>query len=161
MLDLREYRNRRRELADFLPWAGLVGPGIVLNKDGALQRSAQFRGPDLDPSTAAELIAVTARVNNALKRLGEGWALFVEAARTAAPGYPPSRFPDPVSWLVDEERRHGFEEAGAHFESRYYLTFCYLAPPERAERLRTPLILISYRTFRRRRCVAGGFRRTS
>ena len=33
MLDLREYRTRRRELADFLPWAGLVGPGIVLNKE--------------------------------------------------------------------------------------------------------------------------------
>ena len=134
MLDLREYQTRRRELADFLPWAGLVGPGIVLNKDGALQRTAQFRGPDLDSSTAAELIAVTARVNNALKRLGEGWAIFVEAARSAAPGYPASPFPDPVSWLVDEERRHGFEEEGAHFESRYYLTFCYLAPPERAER---------------------------
>ncbi|MCW8309208.1 conjugal transfer protein TrbE [Acidiphilium sp. PA] len=134
MLDLREYRTQRRELADYLPWAGLVGPGIVLNKDGALQRTAQFRGPDLDSSTAAELIAVTARVNNALKRLGEGWAIFVEAARSAAPGYPASAFPDPVSWLVDEERRHGFDEEGAHFESRYFLTFCYLAPPERAER---------------------------
>ncbi|MBS3025282.1 conjugal transfer protein TrbE [Acidiphilium multivorum] len=155
MLDLREYRNRRRELADFLPWAGLVGPGIVLNKDGALQRSAQFRGPDLDSSTAAELIAVTARVNNALKRLGEGWALFVEAARTAAPGYPPSRFPDPVSWLVDEERRHGFEEAGAHFESRYYLTFCYLAPPERAERTNRLLYERAHRPAQRQRGPRG------
>ena len=134
MLDLREYRTRRRELADFLPWAGLVGPGIVLNKDGALQRTARFRGPDLDASTPAELIAVAARVNNALKRIGEGWAIFVEAARSAAPGYPESRFPDPVSWLIDEERRHAFEEEGAHFESTYFLSFCYLAPPERAER---------------------------
>ncbi|MHB1872919.1 MAG: conjugal transfer protein TrbE, partial [Steroidobacteraceae bacterium] len=90
--------------------------------------------PDLDASTPAELIAVAARVNNALKRLGEGWAIFVEAARSAAPGYPENRFPDPVSWLVDEERRHAFQEEGAHFESAYFLTFCYLAPPERAER---------------------------
>ena len=134
MLDLREYRTRHRALADFLPWAGLVGPGIVLNKDGALQRTARFRGPDLDASTPAELIAVAARVNNVLKRLGEGWAIFVEAARSAAPGYPESRFPDPVSWLIDEERRHAFQEEGAHFESAYFLTFCYLAPPERAER---------------------------
>ncbi len=134
MHDLREYRTRRRELADFLPWAGLVGPGIVLNKDGALQRTARLRGPDLDASTPAELIAVAARVNNALKRLGEGWAIFVEAARSAAPGYPESRFPDPVSWLVDEERRHAFQDEGAHFESAYFLTFGFLAPPERAER---------------------------
>jgi type IV secretion/conjugal transfer VirB4 family ATPase len=134
MLDLREYRTRRRELADYLPWAGLVAPGVVLNKDGALQRTARFRGPDLDASTPAELIAISARVNNALKRLGAGWALFVEAARREAPGYPRSRFPDPVSWLVDEERRAGFEREGAHFEGEHFLTFCYLAPPERAER---------------------------
>jgi type IV secretion system protein TrbE len=31
MLDLREYRTRRVLLADYLPWAGLVAPGIVLN----------------------------------------------------------------------------------------------------------------------------------
>jgi len=134
MLDLREYRTRRRELADYLPWAGLVAPGVVLNKDGALQRTARFRGPDLDASTPAELVAFSARVNNALKRLDAGWALFVEAARREAPGYPQSRFPDPVSWLVDEERRAGFEREGAHFEGEHFLTFCYLAPLERAER---------------------------
>jgi len=132
MLDLREYRTKRRELADYLPWAGLVAPGVVLNKDGSLQRSARFRGPDLDAATPAELIAVSARVNNALKRLGEGWALFVEAARREAPGYPESRFPDPISWLIDEERRAAFESQGAQFESDQFLTFCFLAPPERA-----------------------------
>ena len=134
MFDLREYRSRRRELADHLPWAGLVAPGIVLNKDGSLQRTARFRGPDLDASTPAELVAVAARVNNALKRLGEGWALFVEAARRAAPGYPESCFPDPASWLIDEERRAAFEQEGAQFESDQFLTFCLLAPPERVAR---------------------------
>src|SRR4029077_6639018 len=134
VLDLREFRTRRRELADYLPWAGLVGRGIVLNKDGSLQRTARFRGPELDSSTPAELIAVSARANNALKRLGEGWALFVEAARRPAPGYPESRFPDSVSWLIDEERRAAFEQAGAQFESDQFLTFCFLAPSERAAR---------------------------
>ena len=55
---------------------------------------ARFRGPDLDSATASELVATTARINNALKRLGSGWALFVEAERRAAPGYPHSAFPD-------------------------------------------------------------------
>jgi len=34
MLNLREYRNRADRLADHLPWAALVAPGVVLNKDG-------------------------------------------------------------------------------------------------------------------------------
>ena len=45
-----------------------------------------------------------------------------------------ARFPDAASWLVDEERRAAFEADGAHYESRYYLTFLYLPPPDAAGR---------------------------
>ncbi|SNT24320.1 conjugal transfer protein TrbE [Sphingopyxis indica] len=134
MLNLAEYRSKAQNLADFLPWAALVAPGIVLNKDGSFQRTARFRGPDLDSATPAELVAVTARLNNALRRLGSGWAIFVEAQRLPASGYPESDFPDPVSALVDMERREQFREDGAHFESAYYLTLLWLPPPEDATR---------------------------
>jgi type IV secretion system protein TrbE len=134
MFDLREYNRRASRLADHLPWAALVEPGVVLNKDGAFQRTARFRGPDLDSATPAELIATAARLNNALRRLGSGWAVFVEAQRSAANAYPVGTFPDPVSALVDAERRAQFEEAGAHFESAYFLTFVFLPPAETAGR---------------------------
>ena len=35
MLNLAEYRQRPALLADWLPWAGLIAPGVVLNKDGS------------------------------------------------------------------------------------------------------------------------------
>ncbi|BBB96487.1 MULTISPECIES: conjugal transfer protein TrbE [Bradyrhizobium] len=135
MLHLAEYRNRPHSLADFLPWAALVEKGVILNKDGAFQRTARFRGPDLDSATAAELVGVTARLNNALRRLGSGWAIFVEAQRIAAQTYPHNTFPDAASALVDLERRDAFEESGAHFESRYFLTFVWLPPAEDASRI--------------------------
>ena len=135
MLNLAEYRSRPAGLADFLPWAALVEEGVVLNKDGSFQRTARFRGPDLDSATPAELVGVTARLNNALRRLGSGWAIFVEAQRIAAQTYPHSSFPDPASALVDLERQDAFEEAGAHFESRYFLTFVWLPPAEDASRV--------------------------
>src|SRR6516162_8512392 len=134
MLNLAEYRNKPQSLADFLPWAALVAEGVVLNKDGSFQRTARFRGPDLDSATPAELVATTARLNNALRRLGSGWAIFVEASRHAAEGYPQSEFPDPVSTLVDVERKAQFEELGAHFESSYFLTFVFMPLPEDAAR---------------------------
>jgi len=105
-----------------------VASGVVLNKDGSFQRTARFRGPDLDSATQGELIA-TSRLNNALRRMGSGWALFIEAERRAAADYPRSEFPEPLSWLVEEERRAAFEESGHHFESGYHLTLVYL-PPE-------------------------------
>lgn len=138
MMNLAEYRRSSTQLADFLPWAALVDAGIVLNKDGSFQRTARFRGPDLDSAVPAELVAVAGRLNNALRRLGSGWAVFVEAQRHSAGAYPPDTFPDVASALVDAERRAQFEEEGAHYDSSYYLTFVYLPPPEdaaRAERL--------------------------
>lgn len=100
MLNLTEYRRQPAGLADFLPWTALVAPGVVLNKDGSFQRTARFRGPDLDSATPAELVAVTARLNNALRRLGSGWALFVEAQRIPATDYPRGSFPDAASALI-------------------------------------------------------------
>jgi type IV secretion system protein TrbE len=138
MLNLAEYRRKATALADYLPWACLVAPGVVLNKDGSFQRTARYRGPDLDSATEAELVSITARLNNALKRFDAGWALFFEANRVPALGYPAGRFADPASWLVDEERRAAFQEDSAHFESRYALTFLYLPPADavsRTERL--------------------------
>ena len=134
MMNLSEYRTKSARLADFLPWVCLVAEGVVLNKDGAFQRTARFRGPDLDSATPAELVAVTARLNSALRRLGSGWAVFVEAQRVPAVTYPVSEFPDAVSELVDVERREQFREEGAHFESFYYLTLLWMPPAEEAAR---------------------------
>jgi type IV secretion system protein TrbE len=134
MMNLAEYRRTSDRLADFLPWAALIADGVVLNKDGSFQRTACFRGPDLDSAVPAELVAVAGRLNGAFRRLGSGWAIFVEAMRMPASDYPESTFPDPASALVDAERKAAFEEDGAHFESSYFLTFLYLPPAEEVSR---------------------------
>ena len=102
----------------------------MLNKDGSFQRTFQFRGPDLDSATQGELIATSARQNNALRRTGSGWAFYIEAERMRASSYPQSSFPEPLSWLVDEERRAAFEESDGHFESVYHFTLQHLPPQE-------------------------------
>lgn len=141
MLNIGEYRQKADRLADHLPWAALVAPGVVLNKDGSFQRSFRFRGPDLESATPSELVAACARVNNVMRRFGSGWAVFVEAERFPAPGYSISEFPDDASWLVDEERRAQFESGGAvadagrrairpHFETGYYLTLLFMPPAD-------------------------------
>ena len=151
MLNLREYRRTSKLLADYLPWAALIAPGIVLNKDGSFQRSFRFRGPDLESATEAELVATCARLNNVFRRLGSGWALFVEAERLPAPGYPAATFPDPLSWAIDEERRALFEpelDLGSdaksaqrpHHESIYHLTLLYLPPEDRVNRAEQALL---------------------
>ena len=136
MFNIGEYRNKSDRLTDILPWAALIAPGTVLNKDGSFLRTFSFRGPDLESSTEPQLVSATARLNNALKRLGSGWALYVEARRKTALKYPDENyFPDPVSWLIDMERRELFQREEENFESFYYLTLQYLPPKESVSKL--------------------------
>ncbi len=134
MLNLREYQKRPKRIADYLPWAALVAPGVVLNKDGSFQRTIRYRGPDLESASPEELLSVTARINNVLKRFRSGWVLHFEAQRILASNYPTSDWRDKSAWLIDKERRADFENAGRHFESAYYLTFAYLPPSDRTRK---------------------------
>lgn len=140
MLALGEYRPRADRLADHLPWAALVAPGVVLNKDGSFQRTLAYRGPDLESATEAELVGICARANNVLRRFGSGWALFFDAERRTAQTYPDDAFPDAASWLVDRERRAGFLAEGEHYESVHHLTFVWLPPADGEERAGRALV---------------------
>jgi type IV secretion/conjugal transfer VirB4 family ATPase len=140
MMNLREYSEAPSLLADYLPWACLVAPGVVLNKDGSFQTTFKYRGPDLESSTDEELVAINARVNNVLRRLGSGWALFFEAQREPVHDYPDCVFPDAASWLVDQERGLQADEAGSRFESHYYLTLLWLPPADATGRAEKALI---------------------
>ncbi len=135
MLDLRDYREPKHRLGHYLPWACLIAPGVVLQKDAVLQKTVAFRGPDLDSSLDSELVSAIARANNALRRLGSGWALFVEAQRFESNHYPNSDWAQPAAWIVDLERRRIFEAAGAHYESSYYLTFVWRMPSDSQNRV--------------------------
>jgi type IV secretion/conjugal transfer VirB4 family ATPase len=124
-------------LPDKLPWANLVAPGVVLQKGGTLQKTIAYRGPDLAASSRGELGVTALRLNNALKRLGGGWALFSEGDRRETSEYQASEFPTVASAIVDEERQRYFQAAGRHHESKYYLTFAWSLPTDLGNKLST------------------------
>ena len=129
--DLTEFRNRPAMLADYLPWAALLGPGLIGNKDGSLQRTIAFRGPDTESATDSDLMAHRHRFSQLLARLGDQWCVHVEAARRPAPGYlEGSTFADPVSMAIDLERSTFFEGAGHGYETLCYLTLTFLPSPD-------------------------------
>lgn len=136
MFNIGEFRKKPDRLSDLLPWAALIGQGVILNKDGSFQKTLAFRGPDLESSTQAQLVSATARLNNTLKRLGSGWAMYIEARRKAAMQYPSDNyFADPVTWLIDLERKDLFEREEENFESEYFVTFQFLPPTESVSKL--------------------------
>ncbi|PHZ85456.1 hypothetical protein [Paremcibacter congregatus] len=134
MFYLNEYQSKAKKLQDHIPWAGQVAPSVVLNKDGGFMRCIRLRGPDLESSGESGLIMLHARLNDTLKRFGTGWALFFDSARIPVRDYPGSDFPDPVSALVEEERKARFE-SGDHFENITTLCLFWLPPEDRTQGL--------------------------
>jgi type IV secretion system protein VirB4 len=128
---LSKYRSKKPGLADLLNYAAVIDDGIILNKDGSLTAGWYYRGNDNASSTDDERNALSARVNQALARLGDGWMSHHDAVRLPAREYPApeaSFFPDPITRLIDEERRRQFLAEGAHYESHYAFVVTYLPP---------------------------------
>ena len=135
MMNLAEYRRSTTRLADFLPWAALVDEGVILNKDGSFQRTARFRGPDLDSAVPAELVAVAAPHQQCaapaglgLGDLRRGAASFGRALSRLEP------FPmRPRRWSTPSVRPSS-RRKGLTTRASYFLTFSELPPPEDAAR---------------------------
>jgi len=138
MWRLKAYRSGRPGVADLLPWATLCDSGLVATKQGALLAGYYFRPPDAASGTDEQAEHISARVNEALVRFGTGWASWTDVISIPAEAYPPpsaSHFPDPISRLVDEERRRGFEAEGAHFENDRAFLLCYTPPLKQVSKL--------------------------
>ena len=132
-----------------LPWNFITKfhEGVVIHKDGILQRTFAYRAPDIDSSGDLEINAIALRVNDFAKRLGSGWAIQLEAQRFMLQDYPRPHYKDGrstfdslASFLIDRERDIAFNSEGRHFDSSYYLTFIWRPPSERVKKLTSMFI---------------------
>ncbi|MDI2113890.1 VirB4 family type IV secretion/conjugal transfer ATPase [Commensalibacter nepenthis] len=134
MLNLKEYRSKIKGLADLLNWAALIDSGVVLCKDGSLIAGWVYHGEDMGAASNYERNYQTAIVNDALSRLGSGWACWFDSARIPAPHYPApdkSFFTDPITAAIDQERRLQFENKGSLFITEQVLIVQYKPPLRR------------------------------
>src|SRR5467141_3802950 len=130
-LQLKRHRSRETGLCDLLNYAAVVADGVVIGKNGVLVAGWEYVGDDHGSVTDTQRDVVSARLNQALARLGSGWMLHVDAVRVPAnpySGQPVSRFPDLVSAAIDAERRAFFEQPGAAYETKFILCASYLPP---------------------------------
>ena len=120
-----------------LPWNFVTKfhEGVVVQKDGLLQRTFAYRAPDTDSSDAAGVNGLSLRVADFAKRLGNGWAFHLEAQRFQLRDYPSADFDSVPPLLIDRERESAFMAAGRHFDSSYFLTFTWRPPTESVRKL--------------------------
>jgi len=132
----REHRVAPLGLADLLNWGFLVAEGVMLEKDGSLVSGWRYRGPDVSAATPEELNALSGRLNHALLPYTDDWMFHVDAIRRPAVAYPASRFPDPVTQLIDDERRAAYAaQASRQFETEYFLVATHRTATDVVSRL--------------------------
>lgn len=133
---LSQHRSKNASVADLLIYAAEVDDGIIVGKDGSFLAGWLYTSDDNDSSTEAHRESISARLNQAISRLGSGWMIHVDAVRRPAPSYSErglSVFPDRITAAIDEERRKLFEGLSTMYEGYFVVTLTYL-PPVLAER---------------------------
>ena len=125
-----ETKRKAKGVADLLDYYALIDDGILLLSNGSFLAAWEVRGPDMDALTIHHSWSITAHLARQLS-LGTGWTLQADQIRSEYQEYSPERpWPDPISHLIDEERRLQFTATGdaANYQSSYYLCLCHQVP---------------------------------
>ena len=141
--------NRKKEYLKYtLPYARIIhDPAIVLNKDGSLQTTWKYRGPDLNSAIREQLAIITQQLNTSFQGLDTGWVLYFEAQRVSSTSYATDvYFPDIITKAMDEERKNFFSD-GKHYESNYYATAYWMPPNDQEGKIRELVVEGAKRNF--------------
>lgn len=141
----RFHHRKKYYLSSLIPFARIINeapivtfdkdgrmktPPIVLNKNGSMQTTWTYRGPDLDSAIMEQLGVMTAQLNSSFQSLDKNFVLYFEAQRMPTTRYLTDvYFPDPVTKAIDAERRHRFS-SGSYYESNYYMTLYWMPPSD-------------------------------
>lgn len=139
---LDRFRSKDAGMADLLNYAAMVDDGVIVGKNGSFMAAWLYSGDDNASSTDQQREMVSFRINQALAGLGNGWMIHVDAPRRPAPNYSErglSHFPDPITEMIDEERRQLFEGLGTMYEGYFVITATFF-PPMLAEQKFTELM---------------------
>lgn len=122
-------------LSDRVGWAGLVAPGVLMQKDGSLMLALALEGPDQTAATAEDLNHLSRQMNRAHLPNTDCWLLHYDYVRYGVVGYPGSaRSAGGVAAFLDAERRREFGTVGRRFGGRCVLTVTWLPPADAEDR---------------------------
>jgi len=105
--------------------------GIIECTNGDLMCAWHYTGVDHESASGIELNHLSLRLNDLMKSMGQGWALWTEALRIETNDYPAEsdcHFPDPVSLQIDRERRIAVQEQEHHYETVSFMVLMYKRP---------------------------------
>lgn len=112
----------RRAMAELLAWLFPFNDRVIVNKDSGLMAAYEYTGPDTDSVTDAAMLKVVTDLSHALRGLTRRpfniWWI-VHRRRTST--YDTLPMPDPVSQMIDDQRKAAFEKSANYLNRHYFV----------------------------------------
>lgn len=120
--------DESRPMAEMLPWLFPLDDRTLVNKDSSLMAIYEFVGPDTDTASTATMWSLLGDLSHALRALSRRpFHLWWLVERRKSSRYETLPMPDPVSQVVDDERKKAFEQS-ANYRNRHYVALSM--PPQ-------------------------------
>lgn len=138
MYNLKKFRKKKHYLYKLMPFAKIISPGIVVNKDGSMMATFVYRGPDLASAIVEYLGIITVQLNSIFSGLDTNWVLYMESQRRESIAYAEDTFfPDKITQAIDDERRKYFSSGDINFENKFYFTLYWMPPSDTEGKLKS------------------------
>ncbi|WP_354676619.1 VirB4 family type IV secretion system protein [Cupriavidus plantarum] len=115
---------KRRPLAEIIPWLTSITPELILNKDGSLLATYEFRGVDADSADASDITSARDQLDQACRsfdnRITAWWRLSHRRTR----GYIDGQFSNEADSRLDALNREHLT-TGRYFRNKHSLSIAY------------------------------------
>lgn len=134
-------KEAREEVADFaglLDYFGLVEDGIAFLTTGAFLAAWEVEGMDADSLSPLQQFWHANRVANGFnEQLGADFGLSCDLIRQPTSTYAPvcRHWPDPISALIEAERREQFTKPGNYWTNRTFVCLWYRPVPSKRKKM--------------------------
>ncbi|CAM3108643.1 ATP-binding cassette domain-containing protein [Streptobacillus felis] len=128
--------NYKKSYKFFIPFESLVEDGIILNKNSGFQSTFKIRFYDLDYLSADDVNTINDRLNNAYKRLPDGFSIHFEVQRNKSDKYPTKNLkgkPYPTR-IIDKIRENSVTKE-TFYQTEYYITLTYIMNNDSTEKI--------------------------
>lgn len=128
MIRVTGHERSNKHLSDYIPWAAIVAPGVIMQKDGIFQSSFEVVGYNFVSMHANKIEHIVSAMNNMCTHLESGWSMFVEAVRTLHDISLHMRWNanehNSIAKYIEQNRMDYYKD-NPLFEMKYFITFCF------------------------------------
>lgn len=124
---LRDYQEQPRATGQLFNFdVALDDSGFILMRNGTILTTYRMEGIDVTTATSEQLEGLSQNLNDWLKKLGEGWAIYVtnRRSRTARPEMG-GTFSSASTALFDQLRKDQYQKSNDYYSSDLYLSVAF------------------------------------